>query len=101
MSNYRISIEEDAKFDIAEGYDWYSKISEKASDSFLVQIKKTIEYLEQDPFLFQLIYKNYRHVPVKKFPFVIIYKVETQSVKIYRVFSTKMDPSSKFKILRN
>jgi hypothetical protein len=100
MSNYRISIEEDAKFDIAEGYDWYSKISPKICDSFLVQIKRTIGYLEENPFLFQLVYKDYRQVPIKKFPFVILYKTDAYTVKIYRVFPTNMDPSGKFKILR-
>ena len=100
MSNYRISIEEDAKFDIAEGYDWYSKISQKVSDSFLFQIKQTLDYLEENPFLFQQVYKDYRQVPVKKFPFVIIYKVANESVKVYRIFPTNMNPSRKFTIIR-
>ena len=100
VSNYQILIEEDAKFDIAEGYDWYLKISQKVSVSFLNQIKQTINYLEENPFLFQIVYKDYRQVPVKKYPFVIIYKIETQIVKIYRVFPTNMDPSGRFKILR-
>ena len=100
MGNYRISIEEDAKFDIAEGYDWYSKISEKISASFLSEIKKTLDYLAENPFLFNFVYKDFRQVPVKKFPFVILYKIHPDSVKIYRVFPTNMNPSGKFTILR-
>ena len=100
MGNYRISIEEDAEFDIAEGYDWYLKISRRVSDSFLDQIKHTINYLEENPFLFQFVYKDYRQVPVKKFPFVILYKTDLDTVKIYRVFPTNMNPSGKFKIIR-
>lgn len=69
MSNYHISIEEDAKFDIAEGYDWYSKISQKISNSFLFRIKQTLDYLEDNPFLFQIVYKDHRQVPIKAFPF--------------------------------
>ena len=100
MSNYQILIEEDAKLDIAEGYDWYSKISQKVSDSFLAQVKQSINYLKENPFLFQVVYKDYRQVPVKKHPFVILYKVESKNVKIYRVFPTNMDPSGKFKIIK-
>ena len=100
MSNYRISIEEDAKFDIAEGYDWYSKISEKIGASFLVEIKKTLDYLAENPFLFQLVYKDFRQVPVRIFPFVILYKIDVDNVKVYRVFPTNMNPESKFTILR-
>ncbi|WP_310993524.1 type II toxin-antitoxin system RelE/ParE family toxin [Aequorivita marina] len=101
MKDYHILIEEDAKFDIAEGYDWYSKISSTVSSDFLIQIKRTISYLKVNPFLFQVVYKDYRQVPIKKFPFVIIYKVDVQSIKIYRVFPTNTNPSGKFKILRN
>lgn len=100
MSAYRISIEEDAKFDIAEGYDWYSKISLKISESFLSEIKKTIDYLSVNPFLFQLVYKDFRQVPVRKFPFVLLYKIDLNNVKIFRVFPTNMNPAGKFTILR-
>ncbi len=100
MGIYRISIEEDAKFDIAEGYDWYSKISEKISASFLSEIKKTLDYLVENPFLFQLVYNDFRQVPVKIFPFVILYKIDVDHVKIYRIFPTNMNPQSKFTILR-
>ena len=100
MGNYHILIEDDAKFDIAEGYDWYSKISEKISASFLFQIKKTLDFLEENPFLFQLVYKDFRQVPIRKFPFVILYKIDAESVKIFRVFPTKMNPENKFTISR-
>lgn len=100
MSNYRVSIEEDTKFDIAEGYDWYSKISTKICASFLFEIKKNLDYLEENLFLFQFVYKDFQQVPVKNFPFVILYKIEADTVKVYRVFPTNMDPSGKFTILR-
>ncbi|MCZ4317754.1 type II toxin-antitoxin system RelE/ParE family toxin [Aequorivita viscosa] len=100
MSNYQILIEEDAKFDIAEGYDWYSKISIKISESFLFEIKKIMDYLSRNTFLFQLVYKYFRQVPIKKFPFVILYKVDPDNVKILRVFPTNMNPESKFTIVR-
>ncbi|WP_353959563.1 type II toxin-antitoxin system RelE/ParE family toxin [Aequorivita aurantiaca] len=85
---------------MAEGYDWYSKISEKISASFLFEIKKTFNFLAENPFLFQLVYKDFRQVPVKKFPFVILYKIDVDNVKVYRVFPTNMNPKSKFTILR-
>tara|TARA_R110002050_G_scaffold287822_1_gene439229 strand:+ start:1099 stop:1401 length:303 start_codon:yes stop_codon:yes gene_type:complete len=100
MSSYQVLIEDDAKLDIAESYDWYLKISRKVSGSFLFQLKKTLDYIAQNPFLFQVVYKDFRQVPIKKFPFVIIYRVEKQIVKIYRIFPTNMDPMGKFRIIR-
>ncbi|QAA83247.1 hypothetical protein EI546_11815 [Aequorivita sp. H23M31] len=63
-------------------------------------MKHTINYLEENPFLFQIVYKDYRQVPVKKFPFVILYKTDLDTVKVYRVFPMNMNPSGKFKIIR-
>lgn len=96
MKDYNILIEEDAKLDIAKAFDWYSRISEKVCDHFLFQINNTLQYLKNDPYIFRKIFKDFRQVPVRKFPFLIVYIIEDKQVKIYRVFPSKMNPSKKF-----
>ncbi|MCM5663222.1 type II toxin-antitoxin system RelE/ParE family toxin [Galbibacter mesophilus] len=96
MHKYTVVFEEDAKSDIADSYDWYNKISSKIADNFLHQIENSISYLERDPFLFQIVYKDFRQVTLKKYPFVLVFKIDNKIVKIYRAFATKKNPSSKF-----
>lgn len=97
MPKFTVIIEDDAKIDIADSYDWYSRISDTISNNFLNEIKKCIGYLEINPLQFRLAYKDFRQVPLKKYPFVILYKLDNTTVKIYRVFPTRKNPKKKFR----
>lgn len=97
MPKFTILFEEDAKLDIADSFDWYSKISETIANNFLNETKGVVKYLENNPSQFKVIYKDFRQAPFKKYPFVILYRVDNTEVKIYRVFPTKKDPSKKIK----
>jgi len=50
---YSIQIEEDAKNDIAESYEWYRNILPSLAEDFLDQIENTLKYLEDNPLQFQ------------------------------------------------
>lgn len=93
---YSIQIEEDAKNDIAESYEWYRNILPSLAEDFLDQIENSLKYLEHNPLQFQLVYKDFRQVSLYQFPYVLLYKIENLSVKIYRVFPTKSNPDFKY-----
>ena len=93
---YSIEIEEDAKNDIAESYKWYRNILSSLAEDFLDQIENTLKYLEDNPSKFQLIFKDFRQVPLYQFPHILLYKTQTFSVKRYRVFPTKSNPDFKY-----
>ena len=95
--NYNILYEDDAKLDIADSFDYYSKISIQLAITFLNDIQKTLEYVVYDPSMFKIVYKGFRQIPSRKFPYVILYKHEKQTIKIYRVFPTRKDPETKFR----
>lgn len=97
MPKYNITIEEDAKIDIADSFDWYSNISSIVADNFLIELKKCIDYLEENPNQFKIAYKDFRQIPLKKYPFVLLYKVQDTTVKVYRVFATRKNPKKRFK----
>lgn len=97
MSNFIISFEEDAKIDLADSFDSYSNISTIVAENFLIEISKTISYLEENPLQFKIIYKDFRQSPLKKYPFVLLYKIDKKQVKVYRVFATSKNPKKRFK----
>ena len=96
MPNYIVSFEEDAKIDIADSYDRYNNISKKVAEKFISDLKKVTNYLEENPLLFKIAYKDFRQVPLKKYPFILLYKISDKQVKIYRVFATKQNPKNVF-----
>lgn len=56
-----------------------------------------IQYISQNPFHFQVKYKNYREGIMKAFPYVVIYQVLDELIIISSVFPTKDDPGKKTK----
>lgn len=97
MPKFKVVFEDDAKIDIADSFDWYSEISSKVADNFLNEVKKALNYLQDNPNQFKTVYRDYKQVPVKKYPFVLLYKIDGQKVKIYRVFATRQNPKKRFK----
>lgn len=95
-NSYLVKIEEDAKFDIADSFDYYNEVSPYLADKFLNEVKETLDYISLNPLLFKIVYNDYRQVPVKRFPYVIVYKVDESIIKVYRLFPTKKDPKTKF-----
>ncbi len=94
---FSIKLEKDARFDLADAYDWYAAKSDFLAKRFLASVQETKEFLETNPMLFQLTYKTFRQAPVKIFPYLILYKVINEEVIIYRVFHTKRNPKKKYK----
>jgi plasmid stabilization system protein ParE len=96
-NKYRIKFEDAAQLDLADSFDWYTEISPLIAENFLEEVENTLKYLVDNPLIFQSVYKDFRQVPVYKYPYLLVYKIHGQLIKIYRVFPTKTDPNSKYK----
>jgi len=94
---HKVQFEKDARLDLADAYDWYAAKNHFLGERFLDSIMETTHFLEQNPLLFQKVYKNFRQAPVKIFPYILLYKIEENEVIIYRVFHTKRNPVKKYK----
>ena len=78
-------------------YWWYEDAKIGLGDAFLKKIDTYIDILKENPEAFKTVYKKFRQIPIKKFPFVILYKVYPSEVVIYSVFHTSLNPDKKFK----
>lgn len=84
---YELVILERAHSKLAEAYDFYSLVSDQTLRDFDMEIEQVYSYLEKNPY-FQLRHKDFRVIPVKRFPFVLFYKIneDEKRVYIYSVF---------------
>lgn len=93
---FRIRISNLAYNEIDEAIAFYESKSVGLGKNFLVYLKGYINVLKVTPELFAIKKKPFfRELPLKKFPFVIIYEIIEYEVVIYSVFHTKRNPSSK------
>ncbi|SFH85839.1 type II toxin-antitoxin system RelE/ParE family toxin [Halpernia frigidisoli] len=90
---FSINYTQQARRDIFKGIDFYEReASKKIAELFyqsVLNAEKTLKNVDY----FEKIYKDFHRLPLKNFPYILIYKIDnkTNSVKIYRVFQTSQD----------
>ncbi len=93
--NYKTIIHSEAKRELEKARDYYKEIEYDLALSFLENADTQIKIIKENPFLFQVKYKNYREVLLKKIPFIIIYEVEKEVIYVDSVFHTSKNPINK------
>ncbi len=74
--DYKIRISPIAKANIKEAVSYYKKeASLKVAENFVKDYELTLQKVKQNPF-FQIYYKNFRGLPLKKFPYIIFFQVD-------------------------
>ncbi|MFZ4672532.1 MAG: type II toxin-antitoxin system RelE/ParE family toxin [Flavobacterium sp.] len=73
--SFKIVIEPRAIFDIQEAVDYYDFKQIGLGEYFFQVLEDHIEVVRNNPF-FQIRYKDYYGLPIKKFPFIIFYFIQ-------------------------
>jgi plasmid stabilization system protein ParE len=84
---------EQAENDIQGALNFYRGESEALGSYFLTSIKHAEIVVSNNPEGFQVrFFDRIRAYPLKKFPFLILYVLEKDSIYILAVFNTNQDP---------
>lgn len=87
---------EEARADIVNAFSWYEEQSEGLGHTFLRALESVYDILLKHPLIYQKVYKDFRQAIVKKFPFVVLYAIEKDTIVVLRVFHTLQDPDKRF-----
>lgn len=94
---YRLhpSAQEDYELSVS----WYLKRSLVAANNFVDAVDKTLEIICKEPAMHRNVYKNYRELNVRKYPFTIVYTIEenSQRVIIIAIYHHKRQPENKYR----
>lgn len=93
--NYKVVIHPEAKQELKEARDYYRNIDLKLAQAFLDSVDSYLKIISENPFLFQIKYKDYREAYLRKFPFSIIYEVDNDYIYVDSVFLTHRNPENK------
>ena len=80
--SYKIVIEPRAIADIQEAVEYYESKREDLGAYFFQIVEEYIELIAKNPF-FQIRYKDYHGLPVKIFPYIILYFIDEKEKTIY------------------
>lgn len=85
----------EAEKDILEAASWYESQQSGLGNRFLDDLENLFSYIELNPYLFPEKYKDVRQAPMKKFPFVVLFRVTKNKIKILSVFNCYQHPLKK------
>ena len=89
---FSIELSDEAETDFNESYEYYLEDSPKVADTFFRRINICFEDIKQNPNSFPFAYKDIRKYVVKKFPFVIYYRIIDSIIQVIGIFHTSRNP---------
>ncbi|MGQ7945655.1 type II toxin-antitoxin system RelE/ParE family toxin [Flavobacterium sp. WC2509] len=92
--HFQLKIDTEALNDIQETFEWYEMQLKGLGLRYKTQVKKQINSLKKDPYLFSIKYNEIRCRKIEKFPFLIHYLINenTKNVIVFAVFHTSRNP---------
>ncbi|MBC7553636.1 MAG: type II toxin-antitoxin system RelE/ParE family toxin [Taibaiella sp.] len=97
--SYTVVFSERANRELTDSWKWYEERKYGLGDQFTEAVLKIIAVLESNPEKGLLRNTIFKEVIVKKFPFLIIYRVEKEDkiVFIHSIFHSSRNPTRKYK----
>ncbi len=89
---YTILVQTEAWLEIHNAYDWYEEKKEGLGNQFLEEIEICYNILMDNPERFPFKNHLYRRIVTDRFPYIIMYEVEENTIIISRVRHAKQKP---------
>ena len=91
---YILEIKEEANLEIIDAYLYYENKQIGLGETFFEQLELYFDRITENPKHFE-VKNNYREAYIRKFPYLIIYRIEKNKVVVYSVFNTPQNPKKK------
>jgi plasmid stabilization system protein ParE len=79
-----------AEFD--DAVDWYGQKNNRGA-AFALAVKKALEQVAANPFSYPEVFEDVREILVRKYPYVIYYRILSNTIVVISVFHTSRDPA--------
>ncbi|QMU65415.1 MAG: type II toxin-antitoxin system RelE/ParE family toxin [Flavobacteriaceae bacterium] len=91
-----LTIDPEAQIEIDKAIENYEKAREGLGEEFYYYLDGYFEVLREDNVFFNIKRKPaFRELPLKRFPYVIIYEHTKTEIYVFSVFNTNQDPAKK------
>ena len=88
----RVIYTPEADDDIAESYGWYENREPGLGEDFLRCVEACVVMIQRHPQIFPIAVDEFRHAPIRRFPFEIFYEATDECIFVYSVFHCSQDP---------
>ena len=81
-----------ARNDLLEARDWYIHQRPGMGEDFADAVEQMLDRIETTPELYAAGYKSVRRGKLRKFPFVVYYRILTKQIEVLAVLHGSRDP---------
>jgi len=92
--NYSLTVRKEAELDINGAFEYYENQRLGLGHDFLLCVEEGLSKIERNPLHYKIIYKDLRRIPVRRFPYRILYLVRNEQVIVTAVFHVRKDPQA-------
>jgi plasmid stabilization system protein ParE len=78
--------------DVDAGFAWYERQREGLGNEFLAEVRDQIDRIRENPKLYGVLYRAVRASPVRRFEYVVYYRVESDRINIIAVQHARRSP---------
>jgi plasmid stabilization system protein ParE len=86
--SFDLTFRSQAKQDLEDIEFYYNEINPRLTTRFVREFYETINYIQQEPRLFQIRYRSIHIAPLYRFPYGIHYKITATTIVVYRILHT-------------
>lgn len=81
-----------AKEELEIAFDWYESQKLGLGIEFIDAIEKSVDNIVEFPQMYQIIYRDFRRALSSKFPYVIFYTLQEDSIIIHAILNNRQNP---------
>ena len=90
--SYEVQVRRAAELDIAEAQIWYETQQSGLGGEFRAEVSGVIDRLAATPLIYQLVHCEIRRAIVRRFPYLIWYRVDAETVVVLACTYAGRDP---------
>lgn len=98
--SYEVQVRRAAELDVAEAQVWYEKQRSGLGIEFHSEVSQVIDRLAETPLIYQTVYRDLRRVIVRRFPYLIWYRILDEIVTVVACTHVKQDPNTAMRRLK-
>ncbi|MGK2942843.1 MAG: type II toxin-antitoxin system RelE/ParE family toxin [Immundisolibacter sp.] len=90
--SYRVYVRRAAERDVVEAQKWYEQQQYGLAARFHVEFSATLDRLAETPLIYPALYCEVRRVVLRRFPYLVWYRVQNSSVTVLACTHGRVDP---------
>ena len=81
-----------AHAELIEAQDWYEAEVPGLGRDFRVQVDAAVRRMAENPFQFAVVFKNVRRALLRRFPYMLFFKIEADTLFVIACFHASREP---------